>query len=622
MRIYLMTLGLLAALAFPGTARAQAPAAGGVSAKTLTLPSGPGSVQGLADAASVNVHSAQIGYSVPISLPQDGNLSPSLALSYSGDLGNGSMGIGWAIARPSIKRSTREGVPTYTASDELILSGVAGGGRLYRIGNNEYRVEGAGNSIRVLKVGGRYELTDADGTIYYFGLSESTGRQAGLGAPYAWFLEKIVDNAGHLANFSYRKDRGAVYLDHIEWGPENADGKVYRVDLNYEARSDEVVSFMTGVEVVTALRLQSLRVQSFGDELRQYNLSYDDSFAVTRLSSVSMTGRDGDGSLPTTSFEYGGSTGLELFELTGTNGWNLDSRGVGIYDVDGDGVSDLLRMEVANHGYRKNLGGRFAGAETITGANAIAMEASTFMDLDGDARPDLIRIVNDTWRVYKLEGTRWVGHGEWPGTDRVPFSGPGVVRADINGDGRTDIIRASTGGMIIHFGKKDRLGEGVLVGQISVGDSPVEAGRPNVRFRDVNGDGLADVVWMTDGWMKYFLGRGDGTFKSWGRVFYPWGTGAFDLRLLRLADLNRDGLIDLIRIHNGKVIYHAGDADFRFTALPRHLNYPESASVDTTITFADMNGNGSQDVVWSSPRGMWALDMAGATSQGMLSGIC
>lgn len=626
MRIYLITLGLLAALAFPDTARAQAPAAGGVSAKTLTLPSGPGSVQGLADAASVNVHSAQVGYSVPISLPQDGNLSPSLALSYSGDLGNGSMGIGWSIARPSIMRSTREGVPTYTASDELILSGVAGGGRLYGIGGNEYRLEGAGNSVRILKVGGRYELTDPDGTTYYFGLSESTSRQAGLGAPYAWFLEKIVDNAGHSANFGYRKDRGAVYLDHIEWGPENATGKVYRVDLNYESRPDPVVSFKTGVEVVTGLRLQSIRVQSFGEELRKYNLSYDDSFAVTRLSSVTMTGRAGVNggaplSLPTTSFEYKGESGLELFELTGTNGWNLDSRGVGLYDVDGDGVSDLLRMEVANHAYRKNLGARFAGAETITGANAIPMETSTFMDLDGDARPDLIRIVNDTWRVYKLEGTRWVGHGEWPGTDRVPFAGAGVTRADINGDGRTDIIRASTGGMIIHYGKKDRLGEGVLVGPISVGDSPVEAGRPNVRFRDVNGDGLSDVVWMTDGWMKYFLGRGDGTFKSWGRVFYPWGTGAFNLSLLRLADLNRDGLIDLVRIHNGKVIYHPGDADFRFTALPRHLSYPESASVDSTITFADMNGNGSQDVVWSSPRGMWALDMAGATSQGMLSGI-
>lgn len=627
MRIH-PAIGLLLAalLLFPTTAAAQAPAAGGVSATTLTLPSGPGSVQGLADAASVNVHSAQVGYSIPVSLPQDGNLSPSLALSYSGDLGNGSMGIGWSMARPSIHRSTREGVPSYTAADELILQGVAGGGRLIPLPNkpNEYRLEGAGNSVRILKVAGRYEVTDPDGTQYYFGLFNATGRQPGLGAPYAWFLELIVDNAGHSAQFSYRKDSGAVYLDNIIWGPENGAGKVYKVEMNYEDRPDPTVSFKTGLEVVTDLRLQSIVVTSFAEELRRYNLTYEESFAVTRLESVTMTGRGGIDSLPTTSFEYDGGTPSELFELDGTGGWHLDARGVGIYDVDGDGVSDLLRMEVANHAFRKNHGGSFDSAGSITGANAIAMEASTFMDLDGDARPDLIRIVGDTWRVYKLEGTEWVGKGEWPGTDGVPFSGPGVARADINGDGRTDIIRAATSGIIVHFAEKDRLAPGVLVGQISPGDSPVEAGRPNVRFHDVNGDGLSDVVWMTDGWMKYFLGRGDGTFKSWGRVFYPWGQGAFDLNLLRLADLNRDGLIDLVRIINGKVIYYPGDADFRFTraeSAGRHLSHPDTANVDTTITFADMNGNGSQDVVWSSPTGMWALDLAGSTSAGMLAAI-
>ncbi len=622
MRITLKILGLLiAALLIPNTALAQAPTAGGVSAKTLTLPSGPGSVQGLADAASVNVHSAQVGYSVPIALPQDGNLSPSLALSYSGDLGNGSMGIGWSLARPSIHRSTREGVPSYDGADELILQGVAGGGRLIPYATNEYRLEGAGNSVRILKVAGRFEVTDPDGTTYYFGLFDSTGRQPGLGQPFAWFLEKIADNAGHSADFRYRRDRGAIYLDNIVWGPESGGSKVYRVDMNYEQRPDPTVSFKTGIEVVTALRLQSITVMSFGEELREYNLSYDDRFAVTRLASVTMTGRAGEDSLPTTSFEYAGSTGSEVFEVPGSNGWHLDSRGVGLYDVDGDGVSDLLRMEVANHGYRKNLGGRFAGAENISGANAIAMQASTFMDLDGDARPDLIRIVNDTWRVYSLEGTRWKSKGEWPGTQGVPFSGPGVVAADINGDGRTDIIRAATGGIIVHFAQKDSLGPGVFLGAISPGDSPVEPGRSNVRFRDINGDGLADVIWMTDGWMKYFLGRGDGSFQSFGRVFYPWGQSALNLRELRLADLNRDGLIDLIRIHNGKVIYYPGDADFRFTKLAHHLNYPEAADVDTKVSIADMNGNGSQDIVWSSPRGMWALDLAGATSQGMLTGI-
>src|SRR5690606_40778322 len=66
---------------------------------------------------------------------------------------------------------------------------------------------------------------------------------------------------------------------------------------------------------------------------------------------------------------------------------------------------------------------------------------------------------------------------------------------------------------------------------------------PIFRFTDVNGDGLADVVWMTDSWMKQFLGRGDGTFVPWRRVFYPWGTGAIDPKYVQLHDLDRDGIL-------------------------------------------------------------------------------
>ena len=39
------------------------------------------------------------------------------------------------------------------------------------------------------------------------------------------------------------------------------------------------------------------------------------------------------------------------------------------------------------------------------------------------------------------------------------------------------------------------------------------------------------------------------------------------------------------------------------------------------VALADVNGNGSEDVVWSSPRGMWGLDLAGVTSAGMLVAI-
>src|SRR5207249_3281220 len=83
------------------------------------------------DLASVNMFAGQITYSIPIDLPRGrAGFGPGLALSYSGDLGNGPLGVGWTLGSIAIRRSLREGVPRYDDSDELELIGVGEGGRL------------------------------------------------------------------------------------------------------------------------------------------------------------------------------------------------------------------------------------------------------------------------------------------------------------------------------------------------------------------------------------------------------------------------------------------------------------------------------------------------------------
>src|SRR4051812_17755956 len=107
----LAALGLVAAGA--GRAAAvQVPPPGAVSPSTLKLPDGPASVRGLADTPSFSPFSGQVSYEVPIELPAGpAGFRPSLALVYSGALGNGPVGIGWAVTAPSIRRSERLGVP-------------------------------------------------------------------------------------------------------------------------------------------------------------------------------------------------------------------------------------------------------------------------------------------------------------------------------------------------------------------------------------------------------------------------------------------------------------------------------------------------------------------------------
>ena len=142
----------------------------------------------------------------------------------------------------------------------------------------------------------------------------------------------------------------------------------------------------------------------------------------------------------------------------------------------------------------------------------------------------------------------------------------------------------------------------------------------NVDWHDVNGDGLADAMLMQDSSISTYYGRGDGTFTSPQVISWPWG-GNLGTADVRFADLNRDGLLDLVRVNLGDVAWYRGTAGGDFTKQAVQLPHPAESGSDVIVAIDDANGNGSQDVIWSSSTGMRALDVAGATNAGMLVGV-
>jgi YD repeat-containing protein len=615
-----------AVLGAPSPAAAlDQPSAGAATAQSIKVPDGPASVRGLASPAEIDMFTGQVGYHVPLEVPAGpGGMAPHLDLRYSGDLGNGPVGIGWTLDCPMIRRSERRGVPAYDATDELDLVGVGGGGRLVRdpvlTNPQQYWVEGRGTSVKVIQRNGHFEVTDSSGIRYFLGMSSASREEQGSQTA-SWMVDWIVDLASNEIDYTYTKASNRLYLSNIAWGPVQGGTPVFAVQIDYEARPDVVVSYRSGFPISTASRITAVRVRSFSHTLRTYKLSYDQSFALSRLRQVDLTGLDDSGSLPSTSFTYGAVQQPQMISFAAADGWTLNQRGVMAFDVDGDGMSDLLRLEMGNHEYIQGRGNYFGAPRPINGASGIDLESSALIDLDGDARPELVQIVDDTWRAYSLQDQSWVSMGQWPGTQGIALHAPDVALVDLNGDGRVDVVRPRGSGITVNFGGATGLGPGIAQPALSAADVAVQPGAPDVRFVDMNGDGLADVVWLTDAWMKVFLGRGDGTFVPFSRTPYPWGTAALQLSQILLADLNRDGLIDLVRVDDGNVTWYRGESDARFSVFFRHLARPESVDGDAVVTVADLNGNGSQDVVWSSPRGLWALDLAGATSAGMLTRI-
>jgi RHS repeat-associated protein len=276
-------------------------------------------------------------------------------------------------------------------------------------------------------------------------------------------------------------------------------------------------------------------------------------------------------------------------------------------------------MTTAGHQFKRNRAGNFAEPVAIPGAAALDLNNSRLMDLFGDARPELVTNSSSGWVVYRLTNGQWKPVStSFPGSVNLPLIDSTAAHLDLNGDGRTDVISSTAVGLV--FNKNGANGLVPIPMPPIAGDATLVPGRSGLRFADVNGDGLDDAVLLQDQALTFYLGHGDGTFDAGQRVAYPW-SDVTPIDLVHLADLNRDGLIDLVRITGGNVEMYAGQPGGTFVATPRTIARPESVDSAVTVTIADVNGNGSQDVVWSSSRGMWALDLAGATSAGMLVGI-
>ncbi|MCA9526255.1 MAG: hypothetical protein KC549_08145, partial [Myxococcales bacterium] len=123
---------------------------------------------------------------------------------------------------------------------------------------------------------------------------------------------------------------------------------------------------------------------------------------------------------------------------------------------------------------------------------------------------------------------------------------------------------------------------------------------------DINGDGLLDPVIVRAGSLSYRLNLGHGRWSAWVEINdLPFNEAQREF--VQLQDLNGDALDDLVLVVGDTLRYALNRGGTRFDefqtvnqvggrALPVRVD-------GTTVLFADMNGSGSDDVVWISPQG-------------------
>jgi hypothetical protein len=221
-----------------------------------------------------------------------------------------------------------------------------------------------------------------------------------------------------------------------------------------------------------------------------------------------------------------------------------DADGVAVGDFNGDGKLDVVVANDLQIGIGKMsllLGNGSAAFTLATGAPwtaGNAPESVAVGDFNHDGKLD-VAVANTNSSSVMI----FLGDGAGGFAAPVPYVATGapyfVVARDLNGDGRLDLVTANSlgDGVSVLLGN----GDGTFKPEVRYGAGVGSA--PNaVAVADVNGDGKPDLVTAnngTDG-VSVFLGNGNGTFQpamSYGAGQKPFGIAAGDLDGNGLADV-------------------------------------------------------------------------------------
>ncbi|MEL6182413.1 MAG: toxin TcdB middle/N-terminal domain-containing protein, partial [Myxococcota bacterium] len=371
-------------------------------------------------------------------------------------------------------------------------------------------------------------------------------------------------------------------------------------------------------------------VISRGITIRSYRTSYEPyatSGGFTRLNRIETLGLTGETYPIVFDFEYSGGLGQQTpyVRPMGNLGVNLAAGMATLIDITGDGLPDVLDTtdDGAHRFYVNTLSDGYAlfneepTLSNVGTGSAFRLNApgTQVLDVDGDGFTDLLNATTGQVLMNKGNGD-WEQNTTASGTTDLAAAFASDFSAedgelqtmkfmDYNGDKRIDVVRSTQDTTTIY----QNLGiDGFEIDEdvASIGAGFAEEG---LQFSDMNGDSLLDVVRVRAGSIQYKLNYGWGQWSDDWTIINGLPITDAEVELAELEDINGDGLSDLVVVTGNSVKYalntNVSDFDDAETIVSSMVDGEiPSRDSGTTVLYADMNANGSSDIVWIDSGGV------------------
>ncbi len=663
---------------------------------SINIPKGGGAMGGIGEKFQVNSITGTAALSIPVYTgPGRSGFAPELSLSYDSGNGNGSFGYGWQIGIVAISRKTSKGIPRYQdETDVFLLSGTEDlvpyleeDGNAwnplereegdYHICNYRPRTEGLFSNIEKWenKITGvtHWKTISKNNITALYGASEA----ARVYDPedekriFQWLIEQSFDAKGNLICYRYKRENAEgrdvtrsyesnrikepkafnqVYLKSIHYGNKTAnqeDAFHFSLVLDYgehdsvnpspeeiqpwAVRKDPFSSFTSGFELRQYRLCQRILLfhdfEALGASpalVRATTLTYSATEKASVLASIQQSGykpKD-DGSVvvksfPPLTFSYSEAVlGTEVKSMAPEYldhlPYGVDGTTYQWLDLEGEGLPGIFKEIDGGWYYKNNRGnGSFTSQHLVAekpNPSAVGGTPPVFSDIDGDGIKELLFNGSVMKGYAAQEDNLWQRFTPFEEYPSVNGNHPDLKYIDLNGDGLADIL-ISEDEVFTWYPSKGKQGFGPPE---YVRKSWEEASGPALVFSnpeqsiylaDMTGDGLSDMLRIRNGEVVYWPNQGYGKFGAKVIMDHAPVLDAPDLfnqRRIRLFDVDGTGTTDLIYWGEDEVKIWYNQSGNSWSQAVAITSFPKIDNL-STLAVVDLLGKGTGCLVWSSP---------------------